>query len=187
MKKDKSRCGITSRQWRNFIGGLLVLAVMTATVGCEPLRKKFIRKRKAAQESSEDIPVLEPIDYPDKVYTAEDLYKQHYSLWQVWQREFLIDIEGSSNLKKQLYDFDQLTAQLQAMQALLTSQKQEKLKAILNQFKPLRPQINQPGPFQNRTVIRLNVESFGKKIREGYKFNQVKESLTKNVPNETAD
>ena len=83
MKKDKRRFFIKKDQWRNFIGGFLIVAVMMTTVGCEPLRKKFIRKRKAAQESSEDIPVLEPIDYPDKVYTAEDLYKQHYSLWQV--------------------------------------------------------------------------------------------------------
>ncbi len=181
MRNAEKATVMKKKYGRGLVACVLIAAIAMTTVSCEPLRKKFIRKKKTAQETSEDIPILDPIDYPEKVYSTEDIYKQHYSLWQVWQRELLMDIENSPNVKKQLYDLEQLIAQLQEMQALLAADRQAKLKTILQKFEMLREEINQPVPFKNRTTIRLQVESIGKRIRQEYKLNQIKESLNKNV------
>lgn len=57
------------RKVSRYLNGVIVLAlVMTVPLmsGCEPLRKKFTRKKKETQAKAE-MPVFEPIDYPAKV------------------------------------------------------------------------------------------------------------------------
>ena len=166
--------------------GLIVSFAITVA-SCEPLRKKFIRKKKASEQASEEIPILEPIDYPKITHTVEDIYKHHYSIWQVWQREIVNDIQNSSNRKKQLYDVEQISSQLGELNGLfLTGEKREELGRILKRIQKVQDDLNQPDPFQDRTAIRLELESIGKEIRERYKFMYVKDNLIKDVPGDSA-
>ena len=158
--------------------GLLSVALIAG--GCEPLRKKFIRQKKKDQRGlSETIPILEPIDYPEKIHSASEDYKQHYSLWQVWHREFLNSLDTASNVKQELYDLVQLIAQLQEMQKLLAPEKNSKLSILIARFQSLKEDVSQPGLFRNTTNIKLRAELLGKQIREEYRFNKVKDSLIK--------
>ena len=174
MKKffgDK-RCSL----WIPFI---CLLSVSLIAGGCEPLRKKFTRQKKKDQETSATIPILEPIDYPEQIHSPSGDYKQHYSLWQVWQREFLNSLDDASSVKQELFDLVQLIAQLQEMQKLLTPEKSSKLSVVIAQFESLKEAVAQPGPFRNITNIKLKAELLGKQIREEYRFNRVKDSLVK--------
>jgi len=156
---------------------LLSFALMAS--GCEPLRKKFTRQKKKDQQSSEAIPILEPIDYPEKIYSPSDDYKQHYSMWQVWQREFLNSLDDASSVKQELYELDQVVVSLQAIQKLLPPEKNPKFSVLIAQYQSLKSAVSQPGPFRNTANIKLKAESLDKQIREGYRFNQVKDSLVK--------
>ena len=158
--------------------GILVLAI--ASSGCEPLRKKFIRqKKKDQQDTSGVIPILEPIDYPEPVYSPLKEYQKHYSMWKVWQRELLTGLEQAASAKQELYDLDQILAQLQEMEKLLVADKQAKLSSLTAQFESLKDQLSQQGPFRNTSSIKLKIESLGKTIREEYKFEKMKEHLAK--------
>jgi len=166
------RCSL----WVSFI---LFLSVSLMAGGCEPLRKKFTRQKKKDQQSAVAIPILEPIDYPEKIYSPSDNYKQHYSMWQVWQREFLTSLDDASSVKQELYELDQIVVSLQAIQKLLPSEKNSKFSVLIVQYQSLKSAVSQPGPFRNTANIKLKAESLGKQIREGYRFNQVKDSLVK--------
>ena len=64
---------------RSAIGIIIFLFLSTVLMtGCEPLRKKFTRKRKKDQES-EIMPVLDPIDYPARMDSPERRYRHFYS------------------------------------------------------------------------------------------------------------
>ena len=156
-----------------------LLSVLVAAGGCEPLRKKFIRQKKQDKELSGTIPILEPIDYPEKIHSPAGDYRQRYAMLQVWHRELVNTLEGAAGSKQGLYDLDQIVAQLQEMQKLLTPQKSAGLSAVIAQFESLKEGVRQSGPFQNKTNIKLNAESLGKQIREEYRFDKVKESLVK--------
>lgn len=169
---ENKRCLV----WVVFI---CLLSISLASSGCEPLRKKFTRQKKKDQGASEIVPILEPIDYPDKVHSPLEDYKQRYSLWQVWYREFLNSLDESSSVKQKLYQLDQLIAQLQEMQKLLIPEKNSKLAVLIVQFQSLKEGVQEPGPFKNTTNIKLKTELLGKQIRGEYRFSKVKDSLIK--------
>ena len=53
--------------------GLVLVSLLCG--GCEPLRKKFIRQKKQDKEISGTIPILEPIDYPEKIHSSAEDYQ----------------------------------------------------------------------------------------------------------------
>jgi len=105
----------------SFICSLCV--VFLAISGCTPLRKKFTRKKKDKQANQKFIPVLDPIDYPEKVYSAAEKYKYHYSLWKVWNKDLLQVLERNGSEKRQKYLLDQAIVQLKEMQNSLSDEK----------------------------------------------------------------
>ena len=160
--------------------GVIFLVAALGLSGCEPLRKKFIRqKKKEKGESMETLPILEPLEYPEKVYSPEDLYKQHYSLWQAWYTDLLTAIDDRESTKREIYNLNQAVSHLEAMKKLLATDQQPELQAILRSLEEIREDLKQPQPFINLNYIRLELESVGKKIRRQYRFIKVKESLVK--------
>lgn len=164
-----------------WVSVVLLLSVSLIAGGCEPLRKKFTRQKKKDLESSAFVPILDPIDYPEKVYSPAQDYKQHYSMWQVWQREFLNSLDEASSpkssVKQELYQLDQLIVSLQAMQKLLVPEKEPKLPTLIAQFQSLKRDIEEPGLYRNTGHIKLKAELLCKQVREGYRFNRVKDKL----------
>src|SRR3989344_1830966 len=105
----------------------IIFMFVAGLTGCEPLRKKFTRAKKKVQET-EDIPILEPIEYPKTVLTAEALYKKSYGLWKIWHVELSNSIVNTTNRKRQLYFLNQVVSTLSQMQVLLTPELQGGLK-----------------------------------------------------------
>ncbi len=164
------------------LGGLICafLLVTLGSSGCQPLRKKFIRQKKKGQQDSEITPILEPIEYPEKVHSPEDLYKEHYSFWQVWYGDLLAAIDDQESQKRQVYNLDKAIAHLEEMKRLLLPQQQRNLKMFIESLKELKGRLRQPSVLGSPTSVRLELESIGKKIRQEYRFVKIKEALVKN-------
>ena len=137
--------------------------------GCAPLRKKFTRqKKKDRQADPRFIPVLDPIDYPEKIYSAEEKYKYHYSLWKVWDKDFLQVLERDGSGKRQKYLLSQSIEQLEEMQILLNDAKQAELKGLIGKLEIVRQNYDKPSSMRNKFSIRSKVERNAKKIRNGF-------------------
>ena len=158
--------------------GFLLVTMLTAG-GCEPLRKKFVRQKKKTDESSKFIPVLDPIDYPRKTETSEELYKHHFSLWQVWDKELVMRIEERASDKKIQHTLNQVLVQLGEMEKLLTGEKQQQLSQQIAQMSKVQSDLTQPVGIRNNGVIQKQVERVSKKLREGFRLKHVEGSLTK--------
>ena len=144
---------------------------------CEPLRKKFTRKKKAEKEETEMIPVLEPIDYPKSSYSVPKEYKYHFSLLKVWQTDLLTALQENTSQKRQLYILDQMVAQLEEMKKLMVEEKQKGVSQIVTSLQSIRNDLAQPTPLRNTFVIKKNIETISRQIRKDYNFETIEKSL----------
>lgn len=156
---------------------VLVVCLMVTTAGCQSLKKKFTRKKKSTAPEEEFIPVLEPEVYPEKVETNADLYRYHYSLWQVWDRELKTNIADGDSDKRKLYTLEQMVGQLQNLLPLLPDDKKPGLEAILRDMQELKKKLQQPSALRDEARISKQLDQIGRKVRDGYKFSLVQDHL----------
>ena len=136
---------------------------------CTPLRRKFTRKKKKDRsESQKFIPVLEPIDYPEKVYSSLERYKQHYSLWKVWDRDLLQTIESDGSDKRQKYLLGQAIEQLEGMKELLADEKKTGFVLLIDGLREVRGVYKKSASMRNKFSIRKKIERNSRKIRNGF-------------------
>ena len=143
------------------------------------MKKKFTRKKKKGVEEKEEIPILEPVEYPVKIYSTADKYKHYYSLWKVWHKEFLFSIgEGEQeSRKRQLYLLDQVLANLEEMQKLVVEEKQKLLLGYLQRLRTIKKDLGSPVLSQNFYSIENSLRSLEKKIQDGYSFKNIQDSI----------
>src|SRR3990167_5723451 len=107
---------------------LVVLCVLTVSVGgCTSLRKKFTRKKKEKTNEQAFVPVLDPVDYPPPSVSPEERYRYNYSLWKVWYRDLVKNIDAKESDKNQKYLVGQIIAQLEEMKKWVSEAKQKEL------------------------------------------------------------
>ena len=144
-------------------------AFVLLTSGCATFRKKFIRqKKKDANINQGDLPILEPVDYPEKVYSPLDMYKQHYSLWKVWDRDFIQAVESNSSDKRQIYLLEQAVGQLEEMKKALTDEKQAEFAILIDELRSVGKIYEKPFATRNRFSIIKKVERHASKIRNQF-------------------
>jgi len=144
-------------------------AIFLILSGCAPLRKKFTRqKKKDKQLDPRFIPVLDPIEYPEKIYSVEEKYKYHYSLWKVWNKDFLQVLERNGSGKRQKYLLDQSIEQLEEMNILLNDAKQAELKGLIDERGIVLQEYDKQSAMRNKFSIRSKVQRNGRKIRNGF-------------------
>jgi hypothetical protein len=152
---------------RNIICFLCIVALLLS--GCQPLRKKFTRKKKKEREESEKfIPILEPIDYPPRVYTLEQDYKKHYSLWKIWDTDLVQSIENNDSDKRQKYLLSKALGELEEMEALLGEGKQAGFGTILEQLREVQKEYEKPAVMRNKITIKKQLALRAKEIRNQY-------------------
>ena len=144
--------------------------------GCEPLRKKFKRSKKKEKEVAE-IPVLEPIDYPKKIYNTTEVYKKHYSLWRAWHQDLSESLMENAGRKRQLYLWDQTVNSLLEMQKVLPKDKQMALEGSLKRLQRVRADLEATVPQRSTSALRGEVDSIDKEIRKNFSFNKIQGSL----------
>src|SRR3989344_4966549 len=97
--KVNRRC---NKEYVSVLSVLVVLCVLTVAVGgCTSLRKKFARKKKEKTNEQAFVPVLDPVDYPPPSVSPEERYRYNYSLWKVWYRDLVKNIDGKESGKNQ--------------------------------------------------------------------------------------
>ena len=158
-----------------FISCVLILAVSSG--GCEPLRKKF-RREKKKDKIVQEIPVLEPVDYPAETHTPQELYKQHYSLFQVWFKELIEAVSDQDiSRKRQLYLLNQTILQLQEINNLMTEEKQENFSKKLDKLNRVKKDLEAPVSTRSMSSLVRELESLEKDLRDEYSFRNMQNSL----------
>lgn len=162
------------------IGTMIALIVIFSLIagGCEPLRKKFTRqKKKDSAQADEFIPVLEPEEYPEKVYSPAADYKYHYSLWQVWHKELSIAISEEQSNKRQVYMASQMVTQVDALKNLVNAEKRPGFDDVLKSLGNLKESLERPAPMHDNFAILNQLRTLERKMRNNFSFDKVEESL----------
>ncbi len=149
--------------------GLVVGLMFVATIfqGCEPLRKKFTRQKKEEEAQAEE-PILDPIDYPAKVYDPKADYKYRFSLFHIYQKEFSSAVDDLENKKRLKYFSDSALIQLEEMQRLVTDDKKNGLEKAIKGFKEVSKTLDLPEQLFNTRDLKRQVENFAKPILADY-------------------
>jgi hypothetical protein len=154
-------------------GGLLAGGLC----GCETLRRKFVRQKKSTKDSEEVAPVLDPIDYPRVVVTAQGQYHRHFSLSQVWFKELLIHLAEGGSDKKTVFLMNQIKTQVAGMRALLTGEYQAKADVFLKQILDIEEELRLPAAVRNNDGISRRLNRISWDIRLTLEEEQVKDHL----------
>ena len=148
------------------------ISLVFLTSGCEPLRHKFVRKKKAEKAESNFIPVLEPIDYPNRIISAQERYRYHYSLWQVWEKELQQSFShqgwSQGNDKQQKYLLGQIITQLEEMRKLVSADKRDEVGGAIKELKAIADELNEPAAMRNTFFLQKQLRLSGRKIRRDF-------------------
>ena len=155
--------------------GMMILAF--TTTGCEPLRKKFVRQKKKSAESSEFIPVLDPLDYPDRVVDAGQRYRYYFSMWQVWLRDLLTVMDEGGSDKRITYLLNQTYTQMDEMAKLLTGSKQEELRKSRQELQQIQEAMNMPAAMRDDAGMKRRLQGIDRDVRTKFRFEDIKDQL----------
>ncbi|MFH1360086.1 MAG: hypothetical protein ABIJ41_03505 [Candidatus Omnitrophota bacterium] len=153
----------------------LFVFLMTES-GCEPLRKKFTRQKKKT-EVQQEVPILEPIEYPENIKSPQDTYQHHFNLWRVWHKELIGSMTENESRKRRLYFMEQVVINLEMMRDLLKGEKKDALIACLKKIQLIEQQLQSSMIAQNFSSLRRQLESLEKKIRDEFALKSIEESI----------
>ncbi len=143
--------------------------IMLSLQGCEPLRKKFTRHKKGEAQQQEYEPILDPIDYPAKVYDPQADYAYRHSLFRVWEKELSAGIQDRVSAKRLQYLVNNILVQLEEMSKLVTDDKKPALASATQNFQALLQTVSQPSQFYNLRDVGIDVEKAARPILNDYK------------------
>lgn len=170
--------GLRNKEHLVVLGLLLSLCVLTVSVGgCTSLRKKFTRKKKEKANEQAFVPVLDPIDYPPPSVSPAERYRYNYSLWKVWYRDLVKNIDGKGSDKNQKYLVGQVIAQLEEMKKWVTEARQKELSEAVGEWNAILMMYEQPAAMRSAMSLKRKVEASAKKIRDQLNPEATKEFL----------
>jgi len=158
---------------------VLVFGLSVLSSGCEPLRKKFTRQKKKDKEGQEFVPVLDPVDYPDAVFSAPKAYQHHLNMWKVWYKDLSTALSENAGEKRLVYLVDQLLVQLGEMQNVLTGEKKSALGEVHAKVQAVRDDLTQPAAMRSNTEINRRMKLLDKQVRNDFDFSDVENDLVK--------
>jgi len=152
------------------VAGTVLCFIFLATTlqGCEPLRKKFTRNKKGEETEQQYEPILDPIDYPDKVYDPKADYKYRFSLFHVWEKEFLAGVDDQVSGKRLKSFIESIIIQLEEMDKIVVEDKRPALQKAIKGFQGISETLDQPSQFYNLRDLRNQVENYAKPILLNY-------------------
>ena len=143
--------------------------------GCQPLKRKFTRKKKKGKVLQEFIPVLEPIDYGPSTITSKDRYSKHFSLWRIWEKDFVQNVSSETNDKRMKYLLNQMVEHLNEMRKWIVEEKRNELDQLISEIIKIKKEFNKPAQSRNTNAIKRRVESNARKILRDFKPGTVDE------------
>ncbi len=157
---------------------LLCCCVMGMAVsGCSPeMRKKFVRKKKKADDSS-FVPVLEPVEYANQLKTLKTRYDYFYALLKVWHKDILVLIDDEYSDKQMVYTITQMKIQLQELDKMVVGKSQEVIQRGIDEVNRILAFYDQPQAFRNRDIIRKSVQRCQKTIIKPLAYEKIQQDL----------
>jgi len=136
-----------------------------AATGCQPLKRKFTRRKKPGDKKENFVPVLDPIDYAPRIESAEKRYRYHYSLWQVWHKELIQSARWDESEKRQKYLLSQLFLQMEEMKRWVVEEKEIEISDVLSDLQKIQNIYSKPEQLWDYNAIKRRLERIGKKVR----------------------
>jgi len=163
------------KKWPRWVLALIVLVCLLEVMGCAPLRKKFTRQKK--EKPREVIPILEPIDYPEKEETAEEIFIRQLGLWRVWQKEAMTDIADGSSDKRIKDDLSRLRTSLEKIRELLRAERQQAVQVYIDRLGSIQRVLERPVQLRNRSTLLKELRVLDKDVRANLRIETVKDDL----------
>lgn len=157
------------RWWISLAVSWCVLTVSLG--GCTTLRKKFTRKKKEKTSEQAFVPVLDPIDYPPPTISALERYQYHYSLWKIWYRDLLQNLERRESDKRQRYLLGQAIASLEEMKKWLNVEQQARFNRCIDDWREVLAMYDRPAAMRSDTTIRRKINASAETIRDQFNPN----------------
>lgn len=166
---------IKTRALRYSVFVFLILAIFTNS-GCEPLRKKFVRKKKDDQGRQINV-ILDPQDYPEQTKTPLDAYRQHYQLWKIWEGELSLAIEEARGDKKVLAAVERMQIELNAMQKILPPAEQKALESAIEDLTKINAEYEKGEAIRNRAIVSSVLNSHRRNVKNNFSPDKIKDLL----------
>ena len=163
---------------KKVISWLLVILMIAGMTGCEPLAKKFRRKKKETVR----MPRIHQVQKYEKK-PSQELYKKHFSYWSSWQSE-LIKVLGK-NHKKDEVCIEHIMSNLADMQGILIPEKGAQLAVHIKRLSEVRDVIlNEDLSVANRDYVLRTLEREDRYIKRDFSYRKVKSCLRKSFNDE---
>ena len=154
------------RAFKMYVLITCLVGVSLAMSGCEPLRKKFTRQKKANVDAEKDFsPVLEPEEYPTPEKNPEMNYKQHYALIKVWYKDVWTSLDERGSDKQQKYLLKQIHGHIDEMRKLVVAEKQAKFDDLTKLLSYYDGALDVPAPMRNVSHIHSDLRAFDRALR----------------------
>lgn len=158
---------------RKTVSVILAFFILLNLAGCEPLRRKFTRKKKETVKMPHIYQVQKYVKKP-----SPELYKKHYVYWMSFHSE-LEKVLGQSH-KKDLMCIEQIISNLQDMQNILVPEKGAELKPHIAKLIAIKDVIAKEELSQfNKDRIRSTLEHEERFIKRQFVYKKVKDYLKK--------
>jgi len=158
---------------------VVVLCCQLMISGCEPLRRKFIRKkRKSSLEATAD-PILDPEAYPEKVYDAEQVYRSHYGLCLIWNKEIIANLEENMSDKKTLFSLNKLLNELREMELLVTEGSQDTIRIIKEKVEKIINEFSEQAAYRNNRSYIKKLGALDRQLRKELKLDKILNDLNR--------
>lgn len=163
---------------KKIVAIIVAVFIVFNIAGCEPLKKKFTRKKKEAVK----MPRIYQLQKYHKKPTPE-LYKKHYSYWASFQSEMEKTL-GQSH-KRDVMCIEQIVSNLSDMQNILMPEKGDVLTPHINRLATVKDTIIREELSQfNKDSVRNTIEREGRFIRREFNYSKVKNYLKKSFEDE---
>ena len=161
---------------KTFFLGLLGLCFLLNTLGCEAVARKFTRKKKGEDTSTQEM-VLAPEEYKSDL-TAEQQYRQYLLYWKSWQDELIGSLSTGANHKKQIDCANEAIKNLLNLRVFLKEDTQKKLDGYIAQLENLKEAITNDVYGNSISGNRSTAEQIKRSILKLFSYGKIKHSLS---------
>ncbi len=145
---------------------VFVLCCQSLFSGCEPLKRKFIRKKRKEPLEATVEPIFDPETYPEKVKDTEQLYRSYYDLCLIWNKEVIANLEERMSDKKVLFSLNKLLKEMRKMESLVRGEPGKTIKDYQESLEKMIQEFSSPVAFRNYRGYIKKLMSMDRKIRK---------------------
>ncbi len=160
--------------FKKLISAILVLSIAGSLSGCETIRKKFTRKKKAK--------AVRPMFYmedEDVTRPPAELYSMHYIFWRSWTNDLVAN--AGENAKRDRRAVGEIIANLTDMEKYLTGEKKEELRNYIEDTKVVTDKMIAGNVNKARMGrLRQELDKISRRISKKFYYKKVRDYIAKN-------